>query len=354
MIHSFLRRRILARVTVWLAVTGVCGLACARAQTESAETPGYNTPLGIALETYAYPYAVQFLPLTIEGQAVRMAYMDVPPTNGDGNGRTVVLLHGKNFYGAYWQETIAVLAHAGYRVVVPDQIGFGKSSKPDIAYSFDLLAANTAQLLDHLKVDRAAVVGHSMGGMLAVRFARSYPQRTTHLVLENPIGLEDYRQKVPPQTTEKLLENEMNETVEQIRRYRQSYFVRWLPAYERFVEVPARVRLSGEFPRWARASALTYQMIYQQPVRHEFRLIQPQTLLIIGQEDRTAVGKNLVPAEVARTLGQYPALGRAAARDIPKARLVELPNVGHIPHIEAQQPFHEALLAFLKSDMKGK
>ena len=352
MINSFLRFQILARAFLWLAIASGCGPAfsgtTARAQEENSDAPDYRTPLGIALETYSYPYAVQFLPLTIEGQELRMAYMDVPPMAG-GNGRAVVLLHGKNFYGAYWQETIAALAHAGYRVIIPDQIGFGKSSKPDIAYSFDLLAANTARLLDHLRVQKAAVVGHSMGGMLAVRFARNYPERTTHLVLENPLGLEDYRQKVPPQTTEKLIAAEMNETVEQTRRYRQSYFVRWLPAYERFVEVPARVRLSGEFPRWARSSALTYQMIYQQPVRHEFRLIQPKTLLVIGQADRTALGKNQVPAAVAATLGLYPQLGRAAAREIPKAKLVELPNVGHIPHIEAQQPFHTALLDFLKS-----
>lgn len=317
----------------------------------AAETPAaYTTPLGIALEEYPYPYAVQFLPLEIEGKQQRMAYMDVPPT-GDANGRAVVLLHGKNFYGAYWQNTIAALAHAGYRVVVPDQIGFGKSSKPDdVAYSFDLLAANTARLLDHLKVNRAAVVGHSMGGMLAVRFARSYPGRTTHLILENPIGLEDYRLKVPPQTTEQLLASETAETTEQTRAYRKSYFVRWLPAYERFVEVAARLKLSGEFPRYARAAALTSQMIYQQPVRHEFRLIQAPTLLVIGQADRTAIGKNRVPQSVARTMGQYPQLGRQAARDIPRSRLVELNNVGHIPHLEAPDAFHSALLGFLQKE----
>ena len=310
------------------------------------QPPTYSTPLGIALESYSYPNSVQFLPLEIEGQVVRMAYMDVLPA--DSNGRSVVLLHGKNFYGSYWENTIEALTAEGYRVIVPDQIGFGKSSKPDIAYSFDLLAANTAKLLDELKVTQVAVVGHSMGGMLAVRFARNYPNRTTHLALENPIGLEDYRFKVPPQTTQQLIESEFKQTTESIRAYRKNYFVTWKPEqYERFVEVAARVRLSGEFPRYARASALTYQMVYQQPVRHEFGLIEPPTLLVIGQEDRTALGKNLVSEAVAKTLGQYPQLGLAAAQDIPDSQLVELENVGHIPHLEAPEKFHNALLDFL-------
>src|SRR4029077_9847916 len=83
-----------------------------------------------------------------------------------------------SFSGDYWAHTIATLTGQGYRVVVPDQIGFGKSSKPDIRYHFDLLARNTKMLLDSLGVTRAAIVGHSFGGMLSVYFARDYPEMT--------------------------------------------------------------------------------------------------------------------------------------------------------------------------------
>jgi pimeloyl-ACP methyl ester carboxylesterase len=315
---------------------------------QNATAPNeYLVPLGIALEELRYPFAVKYLPLQVEGEPVRMAYMDVMPRSA-ANGRTVVLLHGKNFYGEYWANTIRALIGAGYRVVVPDQIGFGKSSKPDIAYSFDLLAQHTAQLLDALNIPRAAIVGHSMGGMLAVRFARNYPQRTTQLVLENPIGLEDYRFKVPPRSTEEWYQSELQNTnAANIRAFLQRYFVRWQPQYESFVEVRSRLALSGEYPRWAQSSALTYQMIYQQPVRHELPLIQARTLLVIGQEDRTTLGRGFVSEAVLQTLGQYPQLGRAAARDIPRSRLVELRNVGHIPHLEAPEQFHSALLDFL-------
>src|SRR5579863_5031604 len=145
----------------------------------AAEAPSYTVPMGIALDAWPYPYAVHYLPLALEGQTLRMAYMDVAP-DGAANGRAVLLLHGKNFGGFYWERPIRALAQAGFRVVVPDQIGFGKSAKPDLHYGFDLLAANTIALLDALKIDRVDVIGHSMGGMLAIRFARSHAARVDH------------------------------------------------------------------------------------------------------------------------------------------------------------------------------
>jgi hypothetical protein len=62
-------------------------------------------PLSITMESYDYPYRVEFMPLTIEGQDLRMAYMNVPP-EGKDRGRAVLLLHGKNFFGAYWSVVL--------------------------------------------------------------------------------------------------------------------------------------------------------------------------------------------------------------------------------------------------------
>ena len=308
-----------------------------------AEEPA---PLSITLEGYAYPYPVSFLPLVIEGQDVKMAYMDVQPTEG-GNGKTILLLHGKNFFGAYWKDTMAFLVTNGYRVVVPDQIGFGKSAKPTIHYSFHAMAAATRKLLDTLGVKEVTVIGHSMGGMLATRFALLYPEIATRLVLENPIGLEDYRRFVPYVSVDDQYRSELNASAEAVRAYHKSYFVTWRPEYGEYAEVAVRQKGSGEFPRLALASALTYEMIYEQPVCHEFGDVKARTLLIIGQADRTVVGKARVKKELLATVGNYPELGRKTAALIPGARLVKLANVGHIPHLEAKDKFHEVLLAFL-------
>ncbi|RYD72233.1 MAG: alpha/beta hydrolase, partial [Sphingobacteriales bacterium] len=84
--------------------------------------------LDTVLSNYKYPYPVEYINIHTQQQHLRMAYMDVKPIIP--NGKTVVLMHGKNFNGAYWKTTIAALYKEGFRVIVPDQVGFGKSSKP--------------------------------------------------------------------------------------------------------------------------------------------------------------------------------------------------------------------------------
>ncbi|WP_216688652.1 alpha/beta fold hydrolase [Hymenobacter siberiensis] len=310
--------------------------------------PAQTAPLNATLDGYEYPFSVRYLPLKLEGQALRMAYMDEPST-ARPNGRTVVLLHGKNFFGAYWHETIKTLSAVGFRVVVPDQIGFGKSDKADIHYSFHQLARNIRQLLDTLGVKKAVIVGHSMGGMLATRFALLYPETTEKLVLENPIGLEDYRVGVPFQTVDQAEATELKSTEASIRKYHATYYLNGYPAaHDQWLLPLAAQTHSPDFPKVARANALTFEMIYQQPVSYEFSRITVPTLLIIGQDDRTVVGKGLIKdPKILAQMGQYPALGRRTAAQIKGAKLVEIPNVGHISHLEAPAQFYKSLLGFL-------
>ncbi|MBV9672765.1 MAG: alpha/beta hydrolase [Verrucomicrobia bacterium] len=331
----------------FLALAVACLLTSSLAQ-EIPLPDKYVAPLGIGFEELTYPYPTAYLNLLVEGQEVRMSFMDVPASK-NANGRTVLLLHGKNFWGAYWADTIRHFSDQGFRVIVPDQLGFGKSSKPNIHYSFDLLAENTAGLLDLLQVPKAIVIGHSMGGMLAIRFARLFPGRTEALVLEDPIGLEDYRLTVPPAPLEQLYQREMNTSLQDYRSYIQSYFVNFpKDQAEIFVEPRMRVALSSEFPRWAMSAALTSLMIYEQPVCYELGEVKVPTLLIIGAEDHTAVGRDRAPIDLQRTLGNIPELARKAVAAIPGARLVELPNVGHIPHLEAPDKFLQAVDDFLR------
>jgi len=98
----------------------------------------------------------------------------------------------------------------------------------------------------------------------------------------------------------------------------------------------------------ALASALTYDMIYTQPIAHDLPLVRTPALLVIGQSDRTVVGRQLVSKEILATLGNWPELGKKAAAAIPGARLVPVPDVGHIPHLEAPEKFNEAVLGFLR------
>lgn len=299
--------------------------------------------LSITLENVPYPYPVKFINLHSGGQDFRMAYMDVTPARP--NGQSVMLFHGKNFAGYYWTEVIKALTAKGYRVIVPDQVGFGKSSKPFIHYSFHLLARFNKQLLDTLGIQRVTIMGHSMGGMLATRFALLYPQLTAKLLLEDPIGLEDYRTFVPYITTEEQYKTELKTSAESVRNYYQSsYFPVWKPEYDYLVKIGAGVAGSADFPRYAMVSAMTFTMIYEQPVVYEFPQLKVPVVLFIGLEDKTIVGKALLPKDLQAKYGQYKVLGKKTASQIPGAKLVEFPGVGHIPHIQIKDQFIAALI----------
>ncbi len=334
------------------AATLVCGCASSLPPAASAPAPTSAKVEAPADDGVDYGFPVARFPLDIEGQHLSMAYMDIAP-QGAANGRSVVLLHGKNFNGFYFRRVIEALRADGYRVIVPDQIGFGKSSKPDIAYSFHLLARNTKQLLDSLGISKAVVLGHSMGGMLATRFALMYPEQVSQLVLEDPIGLEDYRTFVPYTTVDQKLKGELAATPESIRKYFQnSYFPQWRPEYEVLVDNAVKNSKFPSVEASAKASALTSAMIYEQPVSYEFERIRAPTLLMVGTADRTIVGKNLLKPEVVAEHGRYDRLGKEIGAKIPGVKLVELPGVGHIPHMEVFERFIGEVRGFLSAGGK--
>lgn len=293
-----------------------------------------------------YPFEVKYFALALEKQNVKMAYMDVAAEKP--NGETVILFHGKNFNGYYWREVIPMLNARGFRVIVPDQIGWGKSDRPNLRYSFHALAANNKKLLDSLNIKKTIVIGHSMGGMLATRFALMYPETVSKLVLENPIGLEDYRTFVPYEPTENVEQTELKATAESYRNYQKTYYPVWKPEYEQYSDAQAADLKISNFAQIAWVNALTFQMIYEQPVVYEFANIKAPTLLIIGQLDRTVVGKNKVPKEIVANYGNYPKLGKETAAKIKNAQLVELEGVGHIPHIQTPEKFEAAIADLLK------
>jgi pimeloyl-ACP methyl ester carboxylesterase len=303
--------------------------------------------LSITLESVKYPYPVKFFPIKTEGQDLRMAYMDVAPTQ-NANGNTVILFHGKNFGGYYWTNVIKGLTGRGYRVIVPDQIGFGKSSKAFIHYSFHQMAEWNKELLDSLKIPKSYVLGHSMGGMLATRYALLFPERTVKLLLEDPIGLEDYRTFIPYTSIEAQYQTELKGNAEQVRKYYQSsYFTVWKPEYEELVRIAGGVSGSADFPRYAKVAAMTFTMIYEQPVVYEFSNLKVPVVLFIGKQDKTIVGKGLLSPAQQALHGQYNVLGKQTAAKIPGAKLVEFSDCGHIPHLEVSTEFMVALLGSL-------
>lgn len=306
-------------------------------------------PLDSVLSTVQYPFPVTLKKLNTQGQSLTMAYMDVKPATW--NGKTVFLLHGKNFNGAYFKETANVLKDKGFRVVIPDQIGFGKSSKPKrYQFTFQQLAENTKSIADDLGITKFHLVGHSMGGMLATRMALMYPDSVEKLILVNPIGLEDYRTFSPYQTIDKQYQAELKNTYQSYKDYQLQYYYnnKWKPEYDQWLNLLAGWTIHPDYHTVAWNAALTSDMVFTQPVVYDFDKISVATLLIIGTRDRTAIGKNLAPKELQPLMGQYQLLGKSTQQKIKNAQLTELEGIGHLPHIEAFPRFIAPLLKFLQ------
>jgi pimeloyl-ACP methyl ester carboxylesterase len=340
-------RGVIATLNTWAAAVRVGMLGLSLVPALACGAPAY----GPELQGFDYPFPIKTFELSSQRQNMYMAYMDVRPPRG--NGRTVVLLHGKNFCAATWSETISVLTQAGYRVIAPDQIGFCKSTKPQhYQYTFQQLARNTRALLNSLGIARATLVGHSTGGMIAVRYALMYPGETEQLVLVNPIGLEDWKALgVPSLSLDEWYARDLKTSATTIRNYERStyYAGSWRPEYEQWVDMLAGMYAGQGQALVAWNSASIYDMIYTQPVLYEFPNIAVPTLLLIGDKDTTAIGKDFAPPVVSAALGHYSELGKRAAAQIPHARLVEFPDLGHAPMIQDPKAFHKALLEGLTS-----
>ena len=102
-----------------------------------------------------------------------------------GCGQPVLLIHGFTNYGLAWAPQLAVLVHAGYRVILPDLHGHGASAPATSLCTVADLAADMVGLLDHLAVDCAALCGLSLGGMVALQLALEWPDRVAAAVVAN-------------------------------------------------------------------------------------------------------------------------------------------------------------------------
>lgn len=307
----------------------------------SSYVPRYNVRI--------YPYETRHMDFVSQKQTVFMAYMYEKPAKP--NGKTVLLLHGKNFSCSYWGDVMSALLSADYTVVAPDQIGFGKSTMPAAyQYSFQQLAFNTKLLLDSLGVKKTIVLGHSMGGMLAMRFAMMYPDATEQLILEDPIGLEDYKQYVPFTTVDDFFKEETMKTRESVKQYMMKNYFHdsWRPDYDTLLRESTHEIGTPAFGNYCWSMALTSDMIMNQPVCYELDKIKAPTVLFVGMLDRTALGKDKVSKDVASKMGDYPSLGKATAKKIPNCQLIEMQGLGHIPHIEDTPAFLKELMRVIR------
>ena len=320
-------------------------LAQGRSVLPPVPTPTDVKPGSLTCDECPYPYPTKYLDIDVYSQPVRIAYMDVAP-QGTPNGRTVLILHGNNFGGFYFKAFIDPLVQEGFRVIVPDQIGYGRSSKPIAPYNLNSQARNTYRILEHEKIQRVSVVGHSMGGMLTARFATQFPKAVERLVIYNPIGLTDGRFDRPMAPVDEIyqqtLKTDYQSTRASLSRYVAHNPKAWNDEFELYTRIRYSWTLSAEWPRLAMVQSLISQMLYNDPVVYDWAHITVPTLAFGGAEDLL-----LGPASAFQERMQF------LAKSIPNGNghVFLIPGLGHVPHLEAPEKVVPPLVAFLKGNL---
>ncbi len=268
-------------------------------------------------------------------------YLEAGPVDGPA----VLFIHGFGGTARNFTLNMGPLGAAGFRMIVPELWGMGRSAKPRGRYSLDRWVEQLTDLLDQLNIKQVMVIGHSMGGAVAVRLARRHPERVSKLVLVAPLGFGARRKvrfirlAVLPGVATVLL---------RFRRFR-------IPTREEMIQ-RAQQRFGGRISQegalaWAESAVLMFQergfvqglvragracvqLIEGRDhrVRKDYAELTLPTLVIWGDEDRT------VPTQDSQTL-------RALRSD---ARLEIYSQCGHHPYLEATERFNQMVQAFLK------
>lgn len=248
---------------------------------------------------------------TIQVNDIRLAYRRL------GKGTPMVLLHGYPLDHHLWDEVVPLLTDT-FDLIIPDLRGFGGSSTVDSFYTMEDFAGDIAALLDHLDIQKTAIVGHSMGGYIALAFARVYPARVTGLGLVASQVLAD-----APDRKE--------------GRYRSAAEVADKGIGSVVAAMTTKLTPDARLQEYAKQS-----MEQQQPAAYIGALkaiaervdstpllasLNVPVVLVHGDADA------LIPIDRAREV-------KAA---LPNAHLVELSGAGHMPMMESPQKTAEAL-----------
>jgi pimeloyl-ACP methyl ester carboxylesterase len=276
----------------------------------------------------------------LQTKTVRVGTADIAYVEMGSGKRTLVLIHGLASYLPAWKNNLAALSR-DYRVIAIDLPGFGKSSKANYAYSMEFYAKVVRGVIRELDLARPTLVGHSMGGQIAMTYALMYPDRLEALVLTSPAGLEAYddgeaqwlAQAVTPEFT--------------CAADDESIYVRHTQNFHRMPKdaafmVDDRIAVRGgpDFDSYCTAVSRSVAGMLDAPVVDRLGQIAVPTLVLFGEYDR------LIPNPLLHG-GSTVALAQRAVKRIPGARLEILDKAGHMAQFERAAQWNERVLDFL-------
>jgi len=297
------------------------------AQLAGCATTQYERLPTLAFEALVAPAPVKRLPLGEGESAVEVAYVD------EGQGPLIVLVHGLGEHLGYWSENFGPLVAQGFRVVALDLPGFGRSGKPRTEYGMAEQAGWLSAFLSAVAPETpAVVVGHSMGGQVAMRLALDAPELVRGLCLVAPAGIERFSSgeaewlKANTGTVALARQDEA-----QIRaHYRRNLYRQWVPAAEHHLEERVRLRGAKDFDAYLYAVVRSIHGMLDGPVADELVRLPPTlpVTVVFGEDDA------MIPNPFLHG-GATASVAREALALMPGALVRTLPGVGHMVQVEA-------------------
>jgi len=289
------------------------------------ETPSFN---GVD-----YPYEMQFAELQ-NGETV--AYYD-----SGSDDETLVLIHGLGSYMPAWKMNIGPLSES-YRIIALDLPGYGKSSKTAEEYTLRLFAESVSMLMDELDIASATIMGHSMGGQIAVHFAASYPEQVDRLILSAPAGFEQFTEQDRMVFRATVSAAAITATPEaMVRQNMRATFYEFPAEAEYMINDRLQMMKEPEFENYTRAQAESVFAMLNEPVWDLMPNITQPTLVVFGKQDALIPNLYLHPALTTE------GVANAGFGRLPNSTLKLIDEAGHFVHFEKSDEFNRAVLEFL-------
>ena len=274
----------------------------------------------------------------IEVDGVDVAFIDSDPSSG---ATPIVFVHGLSSHIGFWEHQLDHFARHR-RVLALDLPGYGASGRPDAPYSPPWYADVVYAWLQALDIDRAIVVGHSMGGQISMTLALKHPEQVERLVLSAPAGIETFSRGAADWMRSYWHEARALETTEAELRatFTTVVFNRPDEGVERLLEERVRMGKTETFQGTSVAVARSIRGMLDHPVAHRLSELDVPTLLVYGSDDR------MIPNPVFNG-GSTRGVAEAGARALPDAQLALIPGAGHTVHHDAPEQFNRLVEDFL-------
>ncbi len=285
-----------------------------------------------------YPYTHKKISLYKGDQSIKVSLLDI----GKGD-KTLVFIHGLGSYAPAWKKNIDVLKNH-YRCVAIDLPGYGHSNIGDFPYSMDWFAEIVSDVIFELELENVTIIGHSMGGQIAMKMALNHSDVFNDLILVAPAGFEEF-------TSEERTFFEKNVTSEVIKNttaQRTEFnfkinFVEFPDDAKFMLEDRLALEKKNYFKKYCDMIPKCVMSMLDQPVWQDLGKIDKRTLIFYGKNEMLIPNKFLHPDMKVEDIAEF------GKKNIKNSQLVMVPNSGHFVQWEGAEIVNQEIINFLEN-----